>query len=92
MIKLRDLMNEVTRPKFKNGWDVIEYLDNIPSLSKYRNKNASYDDVYFTIPLNVFTKETELTERDIDRISNSLEPHEGSIMITNGKVIVNGGS
>ena len=73
------LLKEATVPSFRNGYDVIEYLDNIPEFKEYRNEDASYDDQYYLIPTDIFTQVTGWTEEDVKTIDNNLEPYEGSI-------------
>ena len=73
------LFREATVPSFRNGYDVIEYLDNIPEFKEYRNEDASYDDQYYLIPTDVFTQVTGWTQEDVETINDNLEPYEGSI-------------
>jgi hypothetical protein len=73
------LLKEATVPSFRNGYDVIEYLDNIPEFKEYRNEDASYDDQYYLIPTDIFAQVTGWTEEDVKTIDNNLEPYEGSI-------------
>jgi hypothetical protein len=77
------LLKEDTVPSFRNGYDVIEYLDNIPEFKEYRNEDASYDDQYYLIPTDVFTQVTGWTEEDVETIDNNLEAYEGSITWNN---------
>jgi hypothetical protein len=77
------LFEYFTIPSFRNGYDIIEYLDNIPAFKEYRNEDASYDDQYYLIPTDVFTQVTGFTEEDVKNINNNLEPYEGSIDWTN---------
>ncbi len=101
MIKLKSLITEkINTSKWRTGWDIIEDFDKISKFNQYRIRNAQYDDMYFLIPTDVFTKVTGLTERDVDRIDHGLEAHEGSINWENtnvnkheeNTVRVNGGS
>jgi hypothetical protein len=87
-------------PNFNTGWEIIRYLDTIPAFKKYRIKGAEYDDSFFEIPVDVFTKTLGWTKEDVDDISNNLESYEGSITwnSTNrnrykeNMIIVNGGA
>lgn len=93
MIKLKNLITEkINTSKWINGWNIISDFDKIKEFKKYRNKNAQYDDKYFEIPIDVFTKVTGLTEKDVTRINNQLEDYEGWIDWFKTSVIVGGGA
>jgi hypothetical protein len=79
-------------PKFETVWEIIDYFDEIPSFEEYKNKEASYDDTYFEIPADVFSKELGWTEEDIDQIDNNLESYEGSINWLENEIVVTGGA
>ena len=70
------LLKEAAVPSFENGWEVIKYLDNIPEFKKYRNEDALYDDEYYLIPTDVFTRVTGWTQQDVETIDDNLEPYE----------------
>jgi hypothetical protein len=77
------LLKEATVPNFKDGYEIIDYLDNIPEFEKYKNEDASYDDQYYLIPTDIFTKVTGWTEEDVKNIDDNLEPYMGTITWTN---------
>ena len=92
-MKLRDLLEgKKPIPKFHNGWQIIDYLDDIPAFKKYRNKNANYDDVYFKIPTDVFIKVLGWTNSDIDKIRDGLEDYEGTIDYHKDGIYIFGGA
>jgi len=86
--------------EFNTGWGLIDYLDDIPEFRKYKNKNASYDDIYYEIPTKIFTQVTGWGEKEVEDIQSGLEPYEGSITWINtnpnkykeNKVLVIGGA
>lgn len=81
MIRLKTLIKEakINTKSWKTGWDIISAFDDIPQFKKYKIKGASYDDVYYEIPTDVFTKITGLNKKDVDKLSSKLEPYEGDI-------------
>ena len=85
-------LNESKIPNFKNAWDIIEFLDNIPELKKFRNNTAKYDDTYFDIPVKDWNKYVGWSEKEVEEIDDDLEPYEGSIDHQGNKVYVIGGA
>tara|TARA_Y100000296_G_C5109468_1_gene224359 strand:+ start:429 stop:755 length:327 start_codon:yes stop_codon:yes gene_type:complete len=87
--QLRQIIKEEIKRVLKENrnldsfYEIIKYLDSIPELKKYRNESASYDDEYYLIPTDVFTRVTGLTEEDVKRIDDNLENYEGSIIWNN---------
>ena len=79
--ELKSILSESKKPipSFKTGYDIIDYFYTIKEFRKYYNKNASYDDVYFEIPSDVFKKVLGWTVKDVKRIKSKLEPYEGNI-------------
>jgi hypothetical protein len=80
MIKLKSLLTEkINTSKWHTGWNIIDDFDKIPQFKKFRIKGAEYDDVYFEIPTDIFTKVTGLNEKDVIRIDRQLDSYEGNI-------------
>jgi len=77
------LLKENTLPNFTTGYEIIAYLDNIPELKQYRNAEAEYDEQYYLIPTDIFTKVTGWTEEDVKNINDNLELYMGTITWTN---------
>ena len=100
-IKLKDLLNEglvLKESKLDSEfmpWEVqglISVLDKKPEFSKYKNKDSSYDDLYYeNIPLRLF-KGLNLSQEDLEKIHDSTDNYEGSISIQNNMVSISGGS
>lgn len=71
--------------------DLIEYLDQFPELSNYRNENAKFDDaVYESIPLDVLSSTANLSTEDLNKIMNSLEPENAGIIIDDEMISIFG--
>lgn len=72
---------------------LIEYLDQYPELSSYRDINAAYDDAYYRdIPLAVLAQAAGLSMDDLQRIESNTERFEGSIWLHDGEVTIFGGN
>jgi len=54
-------------------------IKNFPQLKKYYNSNAKYDDsIIDECPLDLFTKSTGLTLKDLEKLDANTEDYEGS--------------
>jgi hypothetical protein len=74
------LLKEISQlPPLETGYDLISWLDSIPEFKPYRNTEASYDELYYEIPTNVFNKVTGLTQGDVEKINQNLEVYTGRI-------------
>jgi len=66
---------------FRAAVQLVEWLDsNYPELDKYRNHEAQYDDVWYSIPFDIWESVTGLSMGDINRIAQSFDDYEGSVM------------
>jgi hypothetical protein len=91
-----DLLN-VDRPEnidkdsIEDVKSLIDYLDQFPALSKYRDLNASFDDAYYAdVPMTELERISDLTEEDLNRISDAIEQFSGEIVTRDDKVSVFG--
>lgn len=86
-------LNEAVKiPKFKFGFEIVEWLDTFKEFKKYRNSEATYDETYFEIPYILFNKVTGLDKKAIEKMDDNLDMYEGSIMSTGNTVWVTGGA
>ncbi len=92
MKKLKEFLNEAKQsiPDFKMGIDIIDFLDEIPALKKFRNDVAQYDDTYFTIPIKDWNKNVGWSVKEVDAINDKLDKYEGSISHFGNIVYVTG--
>ena len=74
-------------------YTLIDELDEIKAFSKYRNKNASYDDAFYKdIPIKLFIKHTKFKNvKDIENFNNQLKSYEGDVSIDNDTIRIHGG-
>jgi hypothetical protein len=81
MKNLNEFLNEAKQsiPDFKMGVEIIDFLDEIPALKKFRNDVAQYDDTYFTIPIKDWNKNVGWSVKEVDAINDKLDNYEGSI-------------
>ena len=71
--------------------DLINYLDQYPELSDYRNQNAKFDDaVYENLPLDTLSIASDINQTELEKIANEAEPDTGFINIENGTVSIFG--
>jgi len=83
----------IKEPKsFETGHELLSFFKSIPEFRKYHNKDASYDDIYFDIPLNVFNKVLPTWTKDkVTKISNNLDMYTGDIHWHSSGITVLGG-
>ena len=63
-------------------FDIKKILKTKSMADRWFNKEAMYDDAIIEdMPLELFTQLTGLTEEDIIRINDNIEPYEGSITV-----------
>lgn len=92
---MKDLLDDLSEQsmneaKFNDGHDLIDYFDGKSEFKKYRNKDASYDDSYYTIPLSVVKKVLGWDKNTIKKINKGLESYSGSIFVTGDEVHITG--
>jgi hypothetical protein len=93
MIKLKELLTERKVPIKKNwrfGFAIIEFFDSMRELKPYRDRDASYDDPHYTIPLKDFKRIVGWTEKEVEQIDDRIEDYEGYIGWGKDAVIVGG--
>ena len=92
---LNESVNEAKLPIDKSwrfGGDIIDFLDTIPELEKFRDPSATYDDPHFTIPIKDFKKIVGWSEKEVKEIDDRLEDYEGYIMWSKKDVVVGDGA
>lgn len=92
MKPLNEFLNEAKQsiPDFKIGEEIIDFLDEIPALKKFRNDVAQYDDTYFTIPIKDWNKNVGWSVKEVDAINDKLDNYEGNISHAGNFVYVTG--
>ena len=91
LTEMQKYLYETEHP-YKNGWDIIEVLDADEDVKQYRNNDAEYDEEYYELPVELFTKITGIEKVDIQDVSDSLEDYEGNIRLYGDMVSVTGGA
>lgn len=82
----------IEKSDVNNVYELIDYLDQFPELSKYRNPSAQYDDAFYeSIPLDDLLQIADLTKEDLIRIDDDTNAYEGAIHIYNDVASVFGG-
>lgn len=82
----------IEKSDVNNVYELIDYLDQFPELSKYRNPSAQYDDAFYeSIPLDDLLQIADLTKEDLIRIDDDTKAYEGAIYIYNDVASVFGG-
>ena len=66
-------------PDFKTGWEIIDFLDEIPEFKKFRNDVAQYDDTYFLIPRKEWDRHVGWSIKEVQDMNDKLDNYEGSI-------------
>lgn len=92
---VNESVNEAKLPIDKSwsfGGDIIDFLDTIPELEKFRDSSATYDDPHFTIPIKDFKKIVGWSEKEVKEIDDRLEDYEGYIMWSKEDVVVGDGA
>jgi hypothetical protein len=87
-----DRPHDIEKASVKDVNGLIDYLDQFPELSKYRDLSAQYDDAFYdSIPLTDLLQVADLSKEDLDRINNETEAYEGDLFINNDLVSIFGG-
>jgi hypothetical protein len=92
MKELAGILKENQTPDFETGYEIINYFDTTPAFKQYRDEDASYDDIYYRIPMDVISKQLGWTQEDIAKIDSNLEPYAGSISWDDNELLVFGGA
>ena len=81
----------ISKDDIKTVHDLVEYLDQFPELSEWRNPNAEYDDAYYDhMPLDAVQQYASLSDEDLERIGNEFEPNKGSVLTVGDTVSIYG--
>jgi hypothetical protein len=88
-----DRPSGISKEDVKDVKELIEYLDQYPELSSYRDLNAAYDDAYYAdLPMAVLAQSAGISEEDLRQIESKTESFGGSIWVHDGEVTIFGGN
>ena len=71
---------------------LLGLLDQTEIFKQYRNWEAEYDECYFKIPLDEWTKKTGLTIKQTQKVNDCFDPYMGSLNIYGETVCITGDS